>query len=67
MQHNSATYSVKGEDVCISKFLDDGCHLFGVADGHGGVGAARLCKARIEGITVQPKLGDLFATYMTNV
>lgn len=45
MHHNASTHSIKGEDECI---VDETRHLLllGVADGHGGAAAARLCKAR---------------------
>jgi serine/threonine protein phosphatase PrpC len=41
MQHNSAIYSIKNEDKC---FYSAKSRLYGIADGHGGDGAAKFCR-----------------------
>lgn len=46
MQYNAAAYLVKGEDECICAERS-GVLLLGVADGHGGRAAARMCKERL--------------------
>lgn len=50
-QYNGAVFKVKGEDTRIQSDLDDGCLLLGIADGHGGYGAARLCRQELRART----------------
>ena len=47
MIFNGAVYSTKAEDSRIYKPLSNGRFICGIADGHGGCAAARLCKEHI--------------------
>lgn len=60
--HNCAQYSLKNEDRCFFRRQDERVSWGGVADGHGGEGAARLCHAHLcEAETLPSNMHTLFA------
>lgn len=46
-QHNGAVYNLKSEDTRIVHEISPRHLLLGIADGHGGSGAALMCKQRL--------------------
>ena len=61
LHHNCAVFNIKNEDKCFLNALSEHACICGIADGHGGGSAAKVCRENISKIqSAPPSFDDLF-------